>query len=74
MQEGGLVYVEVEANVIKPEKLSVATTNTFVFVFSLAPSAEGSKPVRRVLPTCDEEAERAWKCRASALEGVAHVG
>ncbi len=59
---------------IKPEKLLVAVTNTFVFVFSLAPSVEGGRPLKRVLPTCDEEALRAWRCHEAAQAERALAG
>ncbi|KXZ55226.1 hypothetical protein GPECTOR_3g368 [Gonium pectorale] len=57
----GRVVVEVEARVTKPEAVESFVTNTFTFVFGLT-SPPGSPPLRlkRVLPTCDEEARRCW--------------
>ncbi len=58
------MVVEVEARVTKPEAVESFVTNTFTFVFAL-PSPTGGPPLRlkRVLPTCDEEALRCWRAQ-----------
>ncbi len=64
----GRVIVEVEARVTKPEVLESYVTNTFRFVFNVV-SALGGPPLRlkRVLPTCDEEALRCWNAQRDEL-------
>eukprot|EP00198_Chlamydomonas_reinhardtii_P000778 XP_001690113.1 thioesterase-like protein [Chlamydomonas reinhardtii] len=62
------VVVEVEARVTKPEAVESFVTNTFVFVFQLLVQP-GGRPLRRVLPTCDEEALRSWRA-AGELGGM----
>ena len=67
MQQG-LLFVEVEATVTKPEKLEINTTNTFLFVF-LSRDMPGG-PIKRVLPTTEEEALRAYECGLAAAKLV----
>lgn len=62
------MVVEVEARVTKPEAVESFVTNTFVFVFQLLVQP-GGRPLRRVLPTCDEEALRSWRA-AGELGGM----
>lgn len=64
----GRVIVEVEARVTKPEVLESYVTNTFRFVFNVV-GATGAPPLRlkRVLPTCDEEALRCWNAQRDEL-------
>ena len=59
----GLLFVEVEASVTKPERLDIASTNTFKFVFT---SNNMARPIKRVLPTTEEEAQRAYECCQAA--------
>jgi hypothetical protein len=58
------VVVEVEARVTKPEAVDSFVTNTFTFVYEL--KARPGSPLsrlKRVLPTCEEEAVRSWRAR-----------
>lgn len=66
----GCVVVEVEARVTKPEAVDSFLSNTFTFVYQLRASHPGGAPLRlrRVLPTCEEEAMRSW--RACQLTGM----
>ena len=59
----GLLFVEVEASVTKPERLEIANTNTFTFVFA---ARNMSRPIKRVLPTTEEEAVRSFGCFQAA--------
>ncbi|GAX82172.1 hypothetical protein CEUSTIGMA_g9600.t1 [Chlamydomonas eustigma] len=59
----GLLFVEVEASVTKPEQLSVANSNTFIFVFA---SRTCNQPLKRMLPTTEEEALAAFECSLAA--------
>ncbi len=66
-----LLFVEVEASVAKPERMEIDTTNTFTFVFEVLSSdaMQQQRPVKRVLPTTEEEALRSYECRCAA-EGL----
>ncbi|GLC67776.1 hypothetical protein PLESTF_000606200 [Pleodorina starrii] len=63
-RERARVVVEVEARVTKPEAVDSFVTNTFTFVYELRARPGGPPlPLKRVLPTCEEEALRCWRAR-----------
>lgn len=61
----GLLFVEVEASVTKPERLEIANTNTFTFVFA---ARNMSRPIKRVLPTTEEEAIKSYECSQAVIK------
>ena len=51
---------------IKPEKLEINNTNTFMFVFASHGMSRG--PIKRVLPTTEEEALKSFECAQAAAK------
>jgi acyl-coenzyme A thioesterase 9 len=60
----GVMWIEVDCLVCKPEKQTIANTNTFLFVFQSQP--QDGKTLKRVIPATEEEALRSWQCRSSS--------
>lgn len=61
----GLMFVEVEALVCKPEKQTIANTNTFLFVFQS--KLQDGRKLKRVIPANEEEAIKSWQCICSSI-------
>jgi acyl-coenzyme A thioesterase 9 len=60
----GEMWIEVGCLVCKPEKQTIANTNTFLFVFQSQP--QDGRTLKRVIPATEEEALRSWQCRSSS--------
>lgn len=57
-----VVFCEVRASVLQPEKGESSTTNTFTFTFAT------ENPLANVFPANLEEAWKAWKCRLALTD------